>query len=524
MPRLLLQLLLILAAIALMLAAPILYLAAAGAQRQLHSAVADACAAEVRLAERRDAATVGETIERLKRRYNLAGIGVLAGSAEIPEQSLNRQYRTTETMNIRIDFSPAAARLGLAVTVAGIGSAAMLVLLLINVLSAVRPGAQASEAAAEQNLFRTFGLSIRTLQQESERERERAAELETVTQTLVRSITSGIIAIDGSGLLVDINTTARQLLGVPDESSVEGRTVADALGDNEFSRLLQGSVDRRESLQRVETTAGEGSMLGLTTVPLFDSRHRYLGMLALFTDLVPVRRLESRLREMHALADLGEMSAGIAHELRNSLGTVLGYLQLAGRSDLPPEALERVQRAEKEARQLNTAMDSFLAYARPMRMQISTIELRAAVTEIVNDLRPLAAGIQFDVDGTPAQIHGDRSLLARAFGNVLRNSIEAIAERGGGGKITIRVASQPAPTVTIADDGIGIRSDLVARLFLPFQSTKTSGSGLGLALAKKIVVLHGGSIQLTARANGGALATFDFPPLAESPLRASGTD
>jgi signal transduction histidine kinase len=516
MPRILNPLLLAMAGIAVAFAVPILYLTAAGSVRTARSAVADACAAELSAAHTADAAETAILTAQLEDRYGLREVAVVQQAGK---RSAEREFRTVAGKTYVIEFRPGRepATLPLvriAVVIAVAGSFGSMVLLVWNLMTAMRPAAQgaALDGGGDGNLFRTFQRSIQTLKRESEKEHERAEELAAVTATLVRSLSSGFIAVDEDGLIVDVNSTGRELLGIPADTIVMRRSIAEILGHNEFSDALQSAVAKRQSLQRVEIGAqgDPGFCLGLTTVPLLDVRDRYLGMLALFTDLAPFRKLENRLREMHALADLGEISAGIAHEFRNSLSTVLGYLRLATRAELPPEVMERLQRAEREALQLNSAVESLLAYARPMHLQMAPTDLLALVGDLIQSAAPLAPHVRFSVDGERAVILADAPLLLRAFENVVRNSVEAIGERPGSGTIVIHVERNPAPRVTISDDGVGIRSEDVPRLFLPFQSNKAKGSGLGLALTKKIVILHGGTITLDGHPGQGAVATLEF--------------
>jgi signal transduction histidine kinase len=115
------------------------------------------------------------------------------------------------------------------------------------------------------------------------------------------------------------------------------------------------------------------------------------------------------------------------------------------------------------------------------------------------------------MSGEPLVLVGDLTLLRRAFENLLRNAIEAVADRGDDAEIRIRTTAGAHPSIVIEDNGVGIDPDHVPRLFLPFQSTKPSGFGLGLALARKIVLVHGGSLSLTGRPGAGATVTAEFP-------------
>jgi signal transduction histidine kinase len=237
-----------------------------------------------------------------------------------------------------------------------------------------------------------------------------------------------------------------------------------------------------------------------------------------------MRRLESRLRDMQSLADLGEMSAGIAHEFRNSLSTIVGYLRLARRGAISSETEERLQRADEEVQQLAAAVESLLVFARPMQMQRQRVDLGELARATVERFAPLAGGIAFELSGGEAWIEADGVLLGRAIENLVRNAIDAIDEKqAGGGRIRLETAAAPHPMLVIRDDGVGLDPADVNRLFLPFQSTKPQGFGVGLALARKIVVLHGGTIALTGNRGKGATATIvftgdgaDLPPRQQS--------
>jgi signal transduction histidine kinase len=367
-------------------------------------------------------------------------------------------------------------------------------------------------------LIDTFRTSIATLkEQESElkrlheREKIRADDLERVTATLTRNLTSGFIAIDTAGRVVDLNAAAREILRVSN-ASLSGVPLREALGDGAFTETLAASFDDRQTLARHEVSAGDGAdarIIGLTTVPLFNESEQFLGMLALFSDLTPVRLLETRLRESQTLAELGEISAGIAHEFRNSLSTILGYLKLARRAPDSAATIDSITKAEKEAGELAEAVNALLAFARPLQLDRRSVALTPFLDELSSRIG-VETGVAIRCDGDDVTIAGDSALLARAFENLIRNAAESVRAKGSG-TVDIRVAAEPSPNVTISDDGTGLDNADVPRLFLPFQSDRPGGYGLGLPLARKIVLLHGGSIDLSGVIGGGATVTVTLP-------------
>lgn len=368
-------------------------------------------------------------------------------------------------------------------------------------------------------LIETFRNSIATLKAQEEeltrlhgREKARADDLERVTASLTRSLTSGLIAIDASGDVVDVNSAGREILRL--ESPSLRTPVEDAVPLAAFADSLRRAFEQQATLSRVEIDDrhpnGDEVIIGLTTVPLRNEAGVFLGLLALFTDLTPIRSLEARVQEMTTLAQLGEIAAGIAHEFRSSMSTILGYMKLARRGTIDELAEGRLQSAEKEAALLLQAIDRLLTFARPIELDAEAVDLRALFDEQIASLRDIAPDVRFDISGPPIIIDADRVLLTRAVENVLRNAVDAIRQKGEEGTVRVRLTETPVPTVTVADDGIGFDPAETSKLFLPFHSNKPNGFGMGLPLAKKIVLMHGGTLRLQGEPGRGAVATMEF--------------
>src|SRR5262249_30864714 len=184
------------------------------------------------------------------------------------------------------------------------------------------------------------------------------------------------------------------------------------------------------------------------------------------------------------------------------------YMKLARRGGVDAVAEGRLQSAEKEAALLLAAIERLLAFARPVQLNAEAVDLRALIDEQTRQLADHAPDVELRVDGPRVVVNGDRVLLARAFENLLRNAVDAVRQKGGG-SVNVTLADAP-PAVIIADNGIGFDPADTARLFLPFQSNKPNGFGMGLPLAKKIVLLHGGTLRLQGKPGEGAVATVEF--------------
>jgi signal transduction histidine kinase len=380
------------------------------------------------------------------------------------------------------------------------------------------------ERAAGQDetayLIETFRNSIATLKAQEEeltvlhgREKARADDLERVTAALTRSLTSGLIAVDATGKVMDINGAGREILRLEAPSSPRG-TIEDAVPLAAFADSLRHAFEQQATMTRVEIedrhANGDEVVIGLTSVPLRNEAGTFLGLLALFTDLTPIRSLEARVQEMTTLAQLGEIAAGIAHEFRSSMSTILGYMKLARRGTIDEVAEGRLQSAEKEASLLLQAIERLLSFARPIELHSEPVDLRDLFEEQIALLRDISPDVEFELSGPAVAIDGDRVLLTRAVENVLRNAVDAIHQKGEQGTVRVRLTDNPAPTAIITDDGIGFDPAETSRLFLPFHSNKPNGFGMGLPLAKKIVLLHGGTLRLQGEPGRGAVATMEF--------------
>ncbi len=493
-----------------------------------------------------DPASADARLSILKDRYGIAGVTVMRSGHEVtvgvPASVDNVQsfVRTVQGSTVIFVFDSSQLRT-LDVTFWATTSISLLataigaMLLGFYLPRITRPIEDMLDAASQieerqpygdeqQYLIDTFRKSIATMKaQEIELKRmhdaqkSRADDLERVTAALTRSLASGFLAVDPDGRVVEMNSAAREILHHGAEAG--GVIVEEAFGRSAFTAAIRNAVDQRVGLSRVEIEIGKGGTeqtIGLTTVPLIGEHQQFLGVLALFTDLTHIRGLEERVREMQTLADLGEISAGIAHEFRNSLSAILGYLRLARREDLPERPRASVEKAEKEAGELSSAVDSLLAFARPMQLAKSEVDLFDLVCAIAEKVaRP--ESVRVECEGDHVEVQADAALLSRAFENLVRNAVESVTEKGGG-EVRIRVRALPRPAVTIADDGIGVDPADIPRLLLPFQSHKAAGYGLGLPLSRKIALLHGATLTLQGSPGAGATATVEFLAAERAPV------
>jgi len=357
--------------------------------------------------------------------------------------------------------------------------------------------------------------ALREKERELERlalvEKGRADDLEIAARTLARALPTGLLSVDREGRVVELNEAAREILGVSPE--VRGSSLREVLTRSpELVALVESVLRHREAVTRQEIRWGpaEGSrVLGVTATPASGADGRFLGVLALFSDLSEVRRLEARVALARHLADLGEVSAGAAHEFRNAAAAIDGFANLALRH--PERAIEHLQSIRKEAQEMSRVTRDFLLFARPEEFVPATIDLEEIAEDAVAETETAFSGVSIARSGEYPQVPGSAVLLRRALVNLLRNAVEATPRGRYGEPDAVFLRSEQIErevTLTVGDRGAGIDPASREKIFLPFYSSKAGGAGFGLAIVARIAELHGGTVEVTARPGGGALFTL----------------
>lgn len=365
-----------------------------------------------------------------------------------------------------------------------------------------------------QFLLATFERALSAL---AGREGRRAEDdIAALERTLSSSLESGLLLLDREGSVLALNAVGSALLDT--ELPEPGRPLSEVLsGQPELLEVLSGAVAEGSTLKRQECavrSGGETRTVGLTVHPLRRDDGGVRGHLILFADLTDVLRRaeESRLEE--SLARLGEMAGGVAHELRNSLATLKGYLTLIERRPDEDSIADFLSEIRHEADHLERVLQDFLSFARPGTARLQEIPLARLLARAAAD--PVLSGVEIRLSGGGGVVlKGDPQLLERAVRNLLHNAAEAGREAGRGGPVEpVEVTVEPQADgieVAIEDRGPGLVPEVRGRLFHPFATGRRGGVGLGLSLAHRIVTLHGGRIRLEDRPGGGTRAVLFFP-------------
>jgi PAS domain S-box-containing protein len=368
--------------------------------------------------------------------------------------------------------------------------------------------------------FHGVTKELKEKEQELERLRasaeQRAENVESYNENILQCVTSGVMTFDRNGRVITLNHAAEEMLGISHEQAVS-RACSDIFGTGDICRSIGETIGRTTTALRMETTLErpEGRMwLGYNTAVLTDRQGSSLGVILSFSDLTEVKRLQEQVELRERLTALGEMSAGIAHELRNPMAVIAGYLALVSKKSAPPEQ-KIIRDVVTEINGMNRIIDDLLTFARPASLNRVRINIRELIEGCVGSViqaKGNNAQTRTVLDLPDLEISLDEVLMRQALTNLVQNAVEAMPE---GGTLTIRGTSTNRElSLTIADTGTGISRDKLKKIFLPFFTTKDTGVGLGLALVHKIVLSHGGRIDVQSSEGQGTTFTVILPKAA----------
>lgn len=363
--------------------------------------------------------------------------------------------------------------------------------------------------------------------------------MEAFATWLLGSLRAGLAAVDADGRLRFLNPAAREILRLADAEPI-GRSCREVFArEPVVADLLLAALRGEPAPSRAELTLTGVARrtVGFSVAPIRDEAGMPRGALLVFRDLQPVERADERERLRERLAALGEMAAGLAHEIRNPLASlrVLGGL-LRRRLAAAGEERELADELLGEVRKLEATVEAALAYVKPAEPMLGPVDLVDALEAAVAQVR---ARLPFEGELTRAYerpepiVQGDAEQIRGVFANLVANAVEAARGGAGPGRIALRVFCREAPSddlvfrvgargplpplarreavVEVSDSGPGVPEALRERIFYPFFTTKERGSGVGLALVHKAVVAHGGCVELERPCEGGATFRVRLP-------------
>jgi two-component system sensor histidine kinase PilS (NtrC family) len=344
-------------------------------------------------------------------------------------------------------------------------------------------------------------------------------DLRKFNEHVINSLLSGLVTTDADGRILTFNRAASVILGVPSAHAIRHDAFEVLQLPPDARARMAGLSDTRTLKIDTQHRTGDGRSidLGLTvsTLTFPDGR---AGFLFTFQDVTDVRRLERDARLQQRLAAVGEMAAGIAHEIRNPLASMSGSIQvLRGELSLSDEQAQLMDIVLRESERLNDTIKSFLAYARPQRFALARLDIRKVVQDAALLLRNSSEvgghhTIAVDVPTDPVWCEADENQIRQVIWNLATNGLRAM---GQGGRLLLAVATDNdgsgATLLTVQDEGRGIPPEELDLIFQPFHSSFEKGSGLGLAIVHRIVTDYNGTINVSSKVGAGTVVTVRLP-------------
>ncbi|PKK84846.1 MAG: hypothetical protein CVT49_01445 [candidate division Zixibacteria bacterium HGW-Zixibacteria-1] len=317
------------------------------------------------------------------------------------------------------------------------------------------------------------------------------------TDDILKHLNSGLFTINRDGRIIYFNRTAEEILGYY-ESEAKGKDIRE-LFISRMPQLVEILLDvlnsqKQSPRNEIEITNREGLRipLGLSTSLLLDTNRTIRGVIAIFQDLTETKKLEEKIRAADKLAAVGELSAAIAHEIRNPLAAISGSVEvLKSEMDVTGENRRLLDLILIESNRLNNILTDFLLYARTKRTVFTRVELCHLISEVIDVVKHHPAhaeniSLRMTSNESVIYIYGDDDQIKQILINLVVNAFEALENIPGEVTISLESSRENGVTVCIADDGPGIERDTAAKIFDPFYSTKKYGTGLGLSIVQRL--------------------------------------
>ncbi len=338
--------------------------------------------------------------------------------------------------------------------------------------------------------------------------------LEEIQRHLANSLKSGLVTVDRDGNILYYNIAAQEILGKTVENAY-GRSLESIMPGSSgvLAKCQQENISDPRSELSLEHDGGK-KVLGLSCFPITDNEGAFLGYGLIFQDITRIKARQEKLQLIDRLAALGEMAAGLAHEIRNPLASISGAAEFLGQAGLVlPEGKRLVEIIQKETERLNQLTSSFLLYGRPEKKNAEKILVEDEVSSILILLqqrkRLSRAEVELEIPKDLA-VNADPQMFRQVMLNLLLNAFQALP--GEKGKIRISgTNSGPDVCISVEDNGTGIEEQFLKRIFDPFFTTKPEGTGLGLSIVHRAVTELGGQISVESTKGKGTKFQMVLP-------------
>ena len=377
-----------------------------------------------------------------------------------------------------------------------------------------------------QERIRGLDLELEKKNQQLENNLQEKEKVKNYLHNILESLTSGVIVVDDNQNITTFSQTAGAILNLPPEDCLNqplDKAVPHPIFRTMVERLKESQKENLTQDEELKNAEGRRTQVRVSASPVYDPNGARLGVVLIVQDITELKQLEEEAERNDRLRAMGEMAAGIAHEIRNPLASIELFASIM-KKDLAGDT-EKIKLADhivSGVKNMDRIISSLLLFAKspePSRQQCNINDLLRGILDSNTDLQtPGNIKIHCDFSKEDPLAQGDKELLQQVFLNFIRNALQAMPE---GGDLKVRIEKNKSPdnntyhrhfiTTTISDTGVGISSADRENIFNPFFSTKDKGTGLGLAIAHNIIKAHQGTIDVESREGQGTTFVVNLP-------------
>ncbi len=377
-----------------------------------------------------------------------------------------------------------------------------------------------------QERIRGLDLELEKKNQQLENNLQEKEKVKNYLHNILESLTSGVIVVDDNQNITTFSQTAGAILNLPPEDCLNqplDKAVPHPIFRTMVERLKESQKENLTQDEELKNAEGRRTQVRVSASPVYDPNGARLGVVLIVQDITELKQLEEEAERNDRLRAMGEMAAGIAHEIRNPLASIELFASIM-KKDLAGDT-EKIKLADhivSGVKNMDRIISSLLLFAKspePSRQQCNINDLLRGILDSNTDLpKPGNIKIHCDFSKEEPMAQGDKELLQQVFLNFIRNALQAMPE---GGDLKVRIEKNKSPdnntyhrhfiTTTISDTGVGISSADRENIFNPFFSTKDKGTGLGLAIAHNIIKAHQGTIDVESREGQGTTFVVNLP-------------
>jgi two-component system sensor histidine kinase AtoS len=373
-----------------------------------------------------------------------------------------------------------------------------------------------------EELGKNFNHMIEKIRRHQNELQDRLREitsLKAYTDNILASMTNGLITIDLEKKVVTVNEMAESIIGRGREG-IAGLSLEQVLDEHHpLRQMLVETLAQEKEISHLEVELkrdGESLWLIAGTSLLIGGEAKTIGALAIFQDITELKALEEKLRQADRLAALGTLSAGLAHEIKNPLSAIKTFVQLLPQKIGLPSFMEKFNvTVPREIDRINYLVEDLLELTRRRVRPLVALRIDDLILQVIDlhgeDIKKRQIALEFHLDRRIPPVHGDAETLYRAFSNLIINAIQAMPN-GGTLSISSKLdSSLSSVEITFRDTGVGMDEMTAKNIFNPFFTTKDKGAGLGLALTRKIIEDHRGTIEVLSVKGMGTTFTLNLP-------------